>query len=403
MSNLVSLDQAAQLLGITPEKLNDMRLQNDIFGMRDGSNWNFRMDEVQRVADDLGVTLTGDAAAIPEQTSNFELAEGNDFEMGDDFESDFELSDSAELGISESEDLLLSSSEDVVSGDEDEDFDLADESDSGIDPGELSLAPDDLLAIDDNVLSDDEPPANASPSDTGKIIVDGDLELSEDDLFDDSGDEAGFLDSSEISNEFDSDIVLESSGDGSGPADMDQMTIQLDEGGDDDFSLDGAGIDDLELPEDSDLFSLDDSEISESVTILKSEDDFNLTPFEDASSDSASSSQVIALEDSAIYTDDSVPTEFDATGGAGALLDGDSAFSVDSAEADNDMEVAYQTSEEVPYTLLNVLALAATLGFVAVGGMLSYDLARNMWQPSGMTLDGGVANWFIELAGYTSN
>ena len=384
MSNLVSLEKAAQLLGITPDELNEMRLQNEVFGSRDGANWKFRMDEIQRLADDKGITLADD-----NQGADFELSEGgNDFEVNE-VDSDFELSDSAELGISDSEELLLSSSGDFDGGKE-EDFEISDE---------LSLAPEEDL----DVLADDEPAQTANPSDTGKIIVDGDLELSEDDLFDDSKDEVGLLDSSEISSDFDSDLVLESSSEDAELEVEPEMTLQLDDGSNDDFSLDSdAGMDDLELPEDSDLFALDDSEIADSETLLKSDDDFNLTPFEDAADDSSSGSQVIALEDSAIYTDDSVPTEFAAEPDeVGALeLDPDTMIAPAEVEA---VAAGIPAADEVPYTLLNVLALAATLAFVAVGGMLAFDLARNMWQPEGMTLDGGVANFFIDLAGYTDN
>ncbi len=57
---LIELQEAANLLGVTPERLNEMRSNSEIFGYRDGTSWKFKHQELERVADELGVTL-GDA------------------------------------------------------------------------------------------------------------------------------------------------------------------------------------------------------------------------------------------------------------------------------------------------------------------------------------------------------
>ena len=57
MSNLIQMEQAATMLGITVEKLNELRSNQEIFGYRDGSTWKFKMSELERVADELEVVL----------------------------------------------------------------------------------------------------------------------------------------------------------------------------------------------------------------------------------------------------------------------------------------------------------------------------------------------------------
>ena len=50
MAKLIPMHEAAQMLGLTFEELNDLRSRNEIFGYRDGSSWKFKEEEIQRVA-----------------------------------------------------------------------------------------------------------------------------------------------------------------------------------------------------------------------------------------------------------------------------------------------------------------------------------------------------------------
>ncbi len=193
MSDLVSLDKAAELLGMTATQLNDMRLKNEIFGTRDGASWKFKLEEIQRFADDRNITL----AAI---------------DMPDD--SDFKLTDeSLELSFGSSE-ALLDDSGDASSSSV---IESADELSFG--SSDIALA----SGSDEDVLADDEPSGKGSPSDTGKLLADSaELQLSEDDLFDDEislQDSAGLVDSADLSSDFeDSDLVLEDSDSSDEPA-----------------------------------------------------------------------------------------------------------------------------------------------------------------------------------------
>lgn len=369
------MEKAAELLGFTTKQLNDMRLKNEIFGTRDGAGWKFKLDEVQRFADERNISLQAGA-----------LGADSEFLLDDD---------SLELSFG-SADALLEDSDGMVLGSKDE----------------LSFGSSDISkTAGSDVLADDEPSGKGSPSDTGRLLADSaELQLSEEDLFDDNislNDSVGLIDSGELSSDFeDSDLVLEDSdsseesvfelkGADSGislsPSDS---GISLDEP----FSLGGSDIADLELPEDDDIIALEESAGPDSATLLQSDDNFDLTPLDDSGLDDSSGSQVIALEDSAIYTDDSVPTmlgmedsvDFDEN--APVMLEERYGSAMDSGTV--------MGIPEVPYTVLNILALAATLLMVMLGTMVAFDVVRNLWQPESTNLTDTVANMFIRMLGY---
>ena len=90
MAKLIELVEAAKILGISPEELNDMRSRSEIFGYRDGSSWKFKEEEINRVRDSKG--LTGDAAptaADDDASSEFDLDLSDDEVI--DANSDFDI------------------------------------------------------------------------------------------------------------------------------------------------------------------------------------------------------------------------------------------------------------------------------------------------------------------------
>lgn len=381
MSDLVSLEKAAELLGMSADQLNDMRLKNEIFGTRDGAGWKFKLEEVQRFADDRNISL-----------APVDMPEDSDFKLTDD---------SLELSFGSSDAILDDSGESVGEG-----------ADIGS-AAELSFGSSDISAAggEDNVLAGEEPDEKGSPSDTGKLLADSaELQLSEDDLFDDEislEDSASLVDSSDLSSDFeDSDLVLEDSDSSDEPAlDLDAaggVALSANESGispgDAPVELGGSDIDDLELPDDQDVIALEEPASPDSATLLQSEDNFDLTPLEDSGMDDSSGSQVIALEDSAIYTDDSAPT----------MLESDDQISVEDSGAPVMLEDSYGQIDpaaqvggvpETPYSIWNIISLAAALLVVTLGTMVAYDVARNMWQPEDTNLSTTVANMFIEMTG----
>ena len=378
MANLIPLDEAAKMLGMTPEQLSEMRQKNEIFGMRDGSNWKFKEDEIARFATEHGIELAGAAGLIAD----------------DDDDLDFALSDSSADLLHDSGDLVL-----------------------GEDSEELSFGTSDikLAASGSDVLDgDDLDDENKSPSDTGKLLDGDDLELSEDDLFDDElvVQDSGQLDSSDLSSDFeDSDLVLDDS-DSSNEVTIDSsdVGVSLSPTGsgislsdEEPLELGGSDIDALELPEDDDVLSLDAPADADAATLMgASDDDFNLTPLEDSlDEDLSSGSQVIALEDSAIYTDDSEATilnESDDFGPSDALVPDDSGAAFIAEPAMGGPVV--QALPEADYSLWNILSLTLALVLVAVGTMIAFDIARNMWQPEGAgSLTNSLLNFVINLVG----
>ncbi|MGB7347713.1 MAG: helix-turn-helix domain-containing protein [Pirellulaceae bacterium] len=55
MADYLSLEEAAQKLGIPTEKLVDLRSQGEVRGFRDGASWKFPVNEIDRLADELAV------------------------------------------------------------------------------------------------------------------------------------------------------------------------------------------------------------------------------------------------------------------------------------------------------------------------------------------------------------
>ena len=64
MSKLIPLEEAAGILGLTEDKVAELRSSNEIFGYRDGATWKFKMSELERVADELGITLNVSGSAM---------------------------------------------------------------------------------------------------------------------------------------------------------------------------------------------------------------------------------------------------------------------------------------------------------------------------------------------------
>ena len=370
MANLIPLDQAAQMLGMTPEQITDLRSKNEIFGYRDGSSWKFKMEELQRVADERGLTLSTDAG-------------------------DFELSSEAIKS-----DVGGSSSDIVI-----------DESDDALSFGSSDIA----LAADSNVLGDAEAKSGESASDTGKIEGGDDLQLVEDDLFDDElsiSDSASFEDSAELSSDFeDSDMVLDDS-DSSNEVALEandsgidlkptDSGISLEE---EPLELGGSDIDSLELPEDDEILSLEDASDPTGAALGGGEDDFNLTPLDDALDDPSSGSQVIALEDSEVFADDSAATLLsDSNQGVAQPMMADSGVQPMGMEPGGAVMVqpgAVAALPEHNYSIWNLLSLILVGLLVLAGGMVAFDIARNMWQPES-TISDSILSFFIQLFGVT--
>ncbi|MDA7950169.1 MAG: hypothetical protein MPJ24_01675 [Pirellulaceae bacterium] len=108
--NLIDLEKTAEMLGLTADQISEYRLAGDLFGYRDGPNWMFKMDEIQRFAEANGITLK--ASDGTNDVSTPSLEDGNDdaFDqlLGEE-DSDFSLvSDDSDFALSAApeEDIL---------------------------------------------------------------------------------------------------------------------------------------------------------------------------------------------------------------------------------------------------------------------------------------------------------
>ncbi len=367
MSSLLNLNDAAKFLGISVEKLKDLRAQNIISAVRVGSDWKFKQSELDRVKK-LVASLSDPSDA-----------------------SDFELSDS-----SGGESVLVDDSDESVEMAKPKGGHILDDDDE-ISFGESSL---DLAAgssgklkTSDNVL-DDGPESDEEPAlSTGKLVG-GNDDLQ---LIDDSSDSDSPAGSSEMSSDFDDDSELELD-DSDSSAEL-QLNKGKKPGSGDDFALSddvlelgGSDIDDFELSDSSDLISLVDSAEQDAATLMQ-DDDFNLTPMEDSEADDTSGSQVIALEDSDLFADDSAATQLSPQGFAPqpGLMPA-TGFEPAYAPA-----TTVAATPEVAYSALQVLALAACALIMLLGGIIAFEIARNMWMPDDQVLRTGLLQMLMDL------
>ncbi|MEE2641440.1 MAG: helix-turn-helix domain-containing protein [Planctomycetota bacterium] len=421
--NLIPLDDAAQMLGKTVEELTDLRSRNEIFGLRDGASWKFKIEEINRFAEENGIEI------VP-------------LELADDLSSDAEL--------------IADSSADIPLEDIDGSIDLGSGSDINLSPSES------------HVLSGSDVEPGQSPSDTGKMVEgDDELLLAEDDLFGSDVDIGIQEDSDEISLDSDSDLSSDFDDDSSLMLDDDSSEIALDAADsgvnlsptDSGLSLDeeplelgGSDIDALELPEDSDINLLDADDSSDSAELqmadeagldielpegnadplgsVQADNDFMLTPLEAEAEDESSGSQVIALEDSEIYADESSEIVSDSSqmgeamqplevaGGPEAAMD--PGMAMDAAFADPAGAAAFDatpdftagpssSSQETPASMIveqpipvwMVAIQAICLIFLLMAGIIAIDLARNMFEfDSKGTLTARLTEWVIDFTGY---
>lgn len=456
MANLIPMDQAAAMLGVSIDKLTEMRSANEVFGYRDGATWKFKLSELERVAGDLGLTLN---TAAPEMDLDDEL----DFELSDssteisstdlsaDLSADLSSSgssmdiladsseftlESGELSLEDSGELKLEGASDILAGGDV----LDDEEELSFGSSSLSLAASsskklgagdtgDLLADDSaDGLFDD------SAGDTGKLLGGDDkLSIEEDDLFSDElelADSSSFEESVDLSSDFeDSDLVLDDSDSsaeislGSPGSDLglsaNDSGLDLD---DEPLELGGSDIDSLELPEDDDDFlELDD--VVEDSGMMAQEDEFKLTALEEDLDDQSSGSQVIALEDSEIYTDESEATilaDSDDVGSQPAMLPAsDPGYGAEpqgsvfdqaavgvagatagaAAMAGPMMAGSGPVVPEAPYSIWQVISLASVAGILSLGAIVGYDVARNLWMAEDKVISSGLLKFFLDITG----
>ena len=408
MAKLIQLEEAAKLLGMSADDLTEMRSRNEIFGYRDGATWKFKETEIERIAQEKGITL-GAAADEPAD-------ESIDFDLGDSADSDSILVSDEELGqsdestastiIGEADDLLPAESDLQLEepGKGSSALRLSGDSNSELSDVELSIQSSDVLDSDDK---------KAGPSDTANIDVasssigddlslnsdSGSLELSMDELSD-GGSELKLSDSKSAGNsgfgsaidlELDDDDLVLGSGSGSDVTSAAADSgINLSNPSDSGLSLEepaelagGSGGEMLELGE-GDMLEV--AGIDEIDDDLQSDDDFLLTPTDDSlDEESDSGSQVIALDSEEFDDSAAQMLEEEGPGFEEETVEFTDADSEDSAGFVSPAPAAAATSdsEEAPYSIWNVLSLFFIVAILGFTGILMMDLMNNIWSWQG--------------------
>ena len=187
MSKLIPMEQAAAMLGMSVDQINELRTKQEIFGYKDGGTWKFKKTELERVADNLGISLGGAAAdAIEAVTGKTDdIADGfGDFDFGDSEElllDDDSSADALQLDIEESSSVEL-----IKSGRSSDIFtDFAEDGvtleDSGLllagTSKELDAKDDDELLLADSGELKLEDSGSLKLEDSGLSLADGGLDL----------------------------------------------------------------------------------------------------------------------------------------------------------------------------------------------------------------------------------
>jgi excisionase family DNA binding protein len=438
MAQFLSLDDAAERLGITKDELNQRRDAGDIRGFRDGASWKFKEEEVERFATELASgdgddildlaggdfdlgndsillseqelgpagkgpssTVIGKSGQIPSEDSDVKMAAemeaDSDINLGDSH-SDVQLSGAGTSDVLGGVSGLGAQFEDL----EELDLDLDAESGKVIsDSGADSLK----LGAGDLALGDTGSALSLTGDGSDFSNVTSDLGIgsgmgSGGSALDLAADEDDELVLGEGSG---SDITMSSGDSGIGLASPSDSGLSLDE---EPLELGGSTVESLELGEDDEV-SLDlASSDPDAATQLKADDDFMLTPLDEVGGDETedSGSQVIALDSESF--DESADTMLGGAAmasGAAALADqlGDMSGSSMTGSAASPLMPAPMTVPEAPYSIWNVLSLAMCFIFLALTGMMMFDLLRNMWSwDESYALNSSIMDGFINMIGW---
>ena len=338
--------EAAAALGVTVDDIKRMLDSRQLYGYRDGADWKFKVEDIEKKRQELGSISPGDGGDEV-VLSEVELgdassgASGTVIGMGKEkgaVDSDLRLADS---------DLTLAGGSDAKRADE---LDLTLDEDISLDPGSSGPIKGRDSAVDlAKKLDDDELVLGGSSGTGSDITLGGDSGIS-------------------LVDPADSGLSLEQ------PLDL------------------GAGEESLELGEDDMLQTIENSGVG-----VKGDDEFLLTPTEESldAEDSESGSQVIALDtegDEAATMIGGMPggvsamLEEDYGAAAGAVQPGIGALGAPLGAGGQAMAMPggmmmpiEAALPEAPYTGLNITALVFCTLLLILCGMFMYDLVRNIW------------------------
>lgn len=436
----IDLDEAAKMLGVTPDTLTEMRERQKIYGYRDGGSWKFKPEDVEKViADRDAIEQEGEYAELDEDPdsillSEVELGQSNESTSStiiggkphriDSTEDDIKLAQpkhDSDINLDAALDTDVKSGSDVVTGgsgvspmfDELDNLDLEMPSaaDSGITSG---------LAVPEKKAEGGSGAGSeiAMGSDALKFEGSGLAFGSDDELALGEASALEIADSKaggsaiDLMGDEDGDLVLGGSSHGGDLSRAGDSGINLLNPADSGLSLEspplelgGSRVESLELGEDDDLIPVEEPAAKAGAKKAapadeQSDDDFLLAPLEEAGTEeSDSGSQVIAL-DSEVEFDEATPgiSSISEEPAMGGLLEedldaglGDSGLGTPAltatsaatmAAAAGAPAAAYAAPEGV-YSGWNIASLALCAVLLIFCGMFTFDMLRNMWSWGG--------------------
>jgi len=386
-----NVKEAAKILGTSEEAVRQMLEHRELYGYRDGADWKFKAEDIERRAAD---SKAQPAPAI-EDTDEVLLSE---VELGQSGSG----ASGTVIGMeavprNESDIDLAGSDVDVASQSATPPIGKAQGDSKAAKFEELDLGLDDDLSMAASNIGLDAVQKPTSESPTGSSS----LSIAPNPLDDNSEVIGGGSSGSGITLSGDSGISLVD------PADS---GLSLEEP----LELGGSSIaeESLELG-DEDILQL--AESSKSSRNLKADDDFLLTPTEETTDadESESGSQVIALDtegdDGAtlVSPGQGMGAMFGENLGAQPALDLGAGVSLAAAPlgapgmgvsagampAGAAAAPAGALLPEAPYSVWNIVSLAACLFFLLLCGAMVYDLLRNMWSWNSA---GSVNTWLMD-------
>lgn len=441
MSRFLELNDAAKILGVSPEQLTEMRQKGEIHGYRDGASWKFKPEEVTRVKEEMAGGGASDSS-----DSSYELA--LEPPLADDDESSGDLDSVSILVSDEALGKSPPTSSSTIIGKKkagqspaESDIKLADDKPgSGLNLLDEAGSSDLRLAGGSGVLGGKEAVLKSPQAGgTGDLSLDAEspasvgsdaLKMNTIDLGEESALSLG-EDSDDLvlgGSGIGSDVSLDPGGSGINIGKPSDSGLSLEEP----LELGGSQIDSLELPEDEDMVALEEADVAsdpDQATMLKQDEEFALSPLTDMGGEdsSDSGSQVIALEDSEQFEAglaDMGGAGGMAMGGAmggamgaaagGAMLNpnmpdnlggapmsfggGMTAGMAPGAMATAGAQAAYAPGPiEAPYSIFNVLSLLAVFMVMSLTCMLMIDVLRNMWAfDNSATMSSSVMDMIID-------
>jgi excisionase family DNA binding protein len=384
---LVTVEKAAEMLGLSPAEVTQLREQNRLRGFRDGATWKFKLEDVEQL-----VGERQKEAQPPKDDASSDDVLLSEVELGNSQAgaSGTVIPPHGKEGAVDSDIQLADSSVNLGSG-----IDLArtpgdtgkgSKGGGGPDSGDLDLTLDEDISLEDSHVPLAEPQSAAAPAAHGGDSA-VDLSAKEEKLADDDLVLGGSSSGSDITLGGDSGISLVD------PADS---GLSLEEP----VELGAAPAEEsLELGED-DMLSLDEAAVdTESPTELKTDDEFLLTPLEEGGDeeDSESGSQVIALDQEPV-SGEAATMVAGAPGAMAAMLDEDVAgaglgagvagmpaagpaasFGAAAVASDAAAFAPGLALPEAPYSGLMVTFLVFCSVLLLLSGWMIVDLLRNMW------------------------